>query len=60
MHEYFSESAFGSQSDSKIEFRNLWKDPNTKRNTIYRHQQIKRSKSSRFNKYSLKTIVIPI
>lgn len=27
MHEYFSESAFGSQRDSKSEFRNLWKDP---------------------------------
>jgi len=27
MHEYFSEAAFGSQSDSKIEYRNLWEDP---------------------------------
>ena len=27
MHEYYSESAFGSQSDSKIEYRNLWEDP---------------------------------
>ena len=24
MHEYFIESAFGSQSDSKIEYRNVW------------------------------------
>lgn len=27
MHEYFSEAAFGSQTDTKIEFRNLWEDP---------------------------------
>ena len=27
MHEYFSESAFGSQSDTKIEYRNLSEDP---------------------------------
>ena len=24
MHKYFSEAAFGSQSDTKMEFRNLW------------------------------------
>lgn len=27
MSEYFSDSAFGSQSDTKIEFVNLWEDP---------------------------------
>jgi hypothetical protein len=27
MHEYFSEAAFGSDSDKKIEYRELWKDP---------------------------------
>lgn len=27
MHSYFSESAFGSQADTKIEYRNLWEDP---------------------------------
>ena len=26
MHEYFSEAAFGSQTDTKIEYRNLWED----------------------------------
>ena len=27
MHEYFSEAAFGSQSDYKIEYRNPWEEP---------------------------------
>jgi len=27
MHEYFSEAAFGSQTNTKIDFRNLWEDP---------------------------------
>jgi hypothetical protein len=27
MHEYFSEAAFGSQSDTKVELREVWKDP---------------------------------
>jgi hypothetical protein len=59
MHEYFSEAAFGSQSDSKIEFRNLWKDPEyQKKHNL--SSSTNKEKSSRFNKYSLKTIVIPI
>jgi hypothetical protein len=36
------------------------KIPNIKRNTICCHQQIKRRKSSHFNKYSLKIIIITI
>lgn len=27
MHRHFSEAAFGSDSDKKIEYRELWKDP---------------------------------
>jgi hypothetical protein len=26
MHKYFSEAAFGSQTDTKLEYRELWKD----------------------------------
>ena len=27
MHSYFSESAFNSDADRKLEYRNLWEDP---------------------------------
>ncbi len=26
MHDYFSETAFGSDSDKKMELRNIWED----------------------------------
>ena len=45
MHSYFSESAFGPQSDSKIEYRNLWRYRNTLRNTpLYQQQEKRRNK----------------
>jgi hypothetical protein len=40
MHEYFSEVAFGSQSDYKIEYRNPWEEPE---NIIYHQQRIMRT-----------------
>lgn len=27
MHDYFSESAFGSEADKLVEHRNIWEDP---------------------------------
>ena len=27
MHDYFSDAAFGSDSNKKIELRNLWENP---------------------------------
>ena len=36
MHMYFSEAAFGSQLDTKLELRDLWKDP------VYRKKYLPR------------------
>ena len=41
MHEYFSGAAFGSQSGSKIEDRNLWEETeHIIKNIIYHQQRI--------------------
>jgi hypothetical protein len=58
MHEYFQSRLLDHKAILRLNLETYGKIPNIKRNTIYRHQQIKRRKSTRFNKYSLKTIII--
>jgi len=50
MHPYFSESAFGSQVDSKIEYRNLWEDPE-----MMKKYNLSATKDSDDNQYTTTT-----